>query len=80
MLNLYFTRIRMIPNFVKNIHLIYVERRFPNIQEDIFKPRPRVTRAEYVHQSRYDELLVAAALKEIRNVGQIGMVLYQGQG
>jgi hypothetical protein len=38
-----------------------------------FVPRPRVTRAEYVHQSRYDELLVAAALKEMRNAGQYGM-------
>jgi hypothetical protein len=39
-----------------------------------FVPRPRVTRAEYVHQLgiglglglRYDELLVAAALKEMQ--------------
>jgi hypothetical protein len=27
---------RMIHNFVKNIHLLYVEWRFPNVQEDIF--------------------------------------------
>jgi hypothetical protein len=45
-----------------------------------FVPRPRVSRAEYIHQSRYDKLLVAASLKEKRNAGQIGMVPYQGQG